>query len=162
MSEFRSATAADFAAVLALEQACFGADDGGFSPRQLRALLANSNAYWLLRADGGAMACWLKARNGVARWARLYSLAVHPRLRGQGVAGRLLAAGADWMRREGLAICRAEVKSDNRAARELYARYGFIETAKLPDYYARGVDGVRLSLDLAPLASGRTEARKHG
>lgn len=150
MNEFRAATTADFAAVLALEQACFGSDDGGFSPRQLRALLANPNAHWLLRRDGGAMGCWLQARNGSARWARLYSLAVHPRLRGQGVAGRLLSAGNDWMRREGLTVCRAEVKTDNRAARELYARYGFIETAELPDYYASGVNGVRLSLDLSP------------
>jgi ribosomal protein S18 acetylase RimI-like enzyme len=140
----RRAGPADLATIAALEEACFGAGDGAFSRRQLRTLLANPNACWLLSPDGRAMGCWLKVSNGRARWARLYSLAVHPALRGQGWGQRLLDAGFEWMRREGLGTCRAEVKADNHAARRLYARHGFVETGLLPDYYAPGIDGVRL------------------
>jgi len=140
----RRAGPADLDAIAALETACFGKGDGAFTRRQLRALLHNPNAHWLISRDGRAMACWLKVSNGRARWARLYSLAVHPALRGQGWGQRLLKAGFAWMRRERLRTCRAEVRADNRGARRLYARHGFAETARLPDYYAPGVDGVRL------------------
>jgi len=136
---------ADLNRIVALEAACFGAADGVFSPRQLRDLLNNPNAHWLLSLDGNAMGCWLKVSNGRACWARLYSLAVHPAQRGQGWGKRLIDAGIEWMRQEQLSTCRAEVKADNLAARRLYAVCGFQEGELLPDYYAPGVDGVRLS-----------------
>ncbi len=143
-SPLRRASAADFADIAALERRCFGQSDGVFTTRQLRALLANPNAYWLVGAEGRACGCWLSARNRHTRWARLYSLAVDPALRGQGWGGRLLAAGEDWMREQGLTVCRAEVKADNHAARRLYASHGYREAGALPDYYGAGLDGVRL------------------
>lgn len=141
---FRRAGSGDLALIATLEAACFGAGDGAFSRRQLRALLANPRAYWLITPDAGAVGCWLEADNGRARWARLYSLAVHPDKRGRGLAGQLVEAGFEWMRTQKLNICRAEVKADNRAARSLYARFGFRELDILPDYYAPGQDGLRL------------------
>lgn len=141
---FRRAGLADLPQIAALERACFGADDGAFSPRQLRALLANPRAHWLMTPDAGAMACWLELANGRARWARLYSLAVHPGQRGRGLAARLLDAGFAWMHERALTVCRAEVRADNVAARSLYARYGFTEAAVLPDYYGPGIGGLRL------------------
>jgi len=140
----RKAGPADLDRIAALEAACFGATDGVFPHRQLRNLLNNPNACWLVSLDGKAMACWLNVGNGRARWARLYSLAVHPALRGQGWGKRLIEAGFEWMRTQGLTTCRAEVKADNRAARILYAACGFQESGLLRDYYAPGVDGVRL------------------
>jgi ribosomal protein S18 acetylase RimI-like enzyme len=141
----RKAGPTDLDRIAALEAACFGPTDGVFSPRQLRNLLNNPNACWLLSLDGKAMGCWLKVSNGRARWARLYSLAVHPALRGQGWGKRLIEAGFIWMHAEGLTACRAEVQAGNRAARKLYAGCGFQEAELLRDYYAPGVDGVRLS-----------------
>lgn len=144
ITSLRRADPADFDAIAALEAACFVASDGAFTRRQLRALLANPNAMWQISLDGRAMACWLKTGNSRARWARLYSLAVHPALRGLGWGRRLLEAGLVWMRQEGLTTCRAEVKADNTTARRLYAACGFREAGLLRDYYAPGVDGVRL------------------
>ena len=138
------ATAADFTRIATLERRCFGQTDGVFTTRQLRALLANPNAYWLVESEGRAMACWLYARNRHARWGRLYSLAVDPVLRGQGWGGRLLSAGEDWLRAQELWVCRAEVKADNHPARRLYANHGYQEASLLPDYYGLGLDGVRL------------------
>lgn len=155
MTAFHRPGLADIERIARLEGACFGPDDGPFSRRQLRALLANPLAFWLLDESGRAMACWLRAGNGRARWARLYSLAVHPALRGQGMGGRLLAEGEAWMRQQGLGVCRAEVKQDNHGARRLYARHGFEEIAVLRDYYAPGAHGLRLvkvlpARDIAP------------
>jgi ribosomal protein S18 acetylase RimI-like enzyme len=135
---------ADYDRIASLEHRCFGEADGVFNPRQLRALLNNPNAYWLIEPEGRAMACWLVAGNGQARWVRLYSLAVDPGERGQGWADRLLDAGEAWMRKQGHDTCRAEVKADNRPARKLYAKHGYVEAGSLPDYYAPGIDGVRL------------------
>jgi len=142
----RQAGPADLDLIASLETACFEGSDGAFNRRQLRALLMNPNAYWLLSLDGRGMACWLKASNGRARWARLYSLAVHPRSRGRGLARQLLEAGFNWMRNEKLGTCRAEVRAINHAARQLYARYGFREDGGLRDYYAPGEHGIRLTL----------------
>lgn len=142
----RRAGPPDLDVIAALEATSFGSTDGAFTRRQLRALLANPHAHWLLSLDGRAMACWLQASNGRARWARLYSLAVHPQLRGQGWGKRLVEAGLEWMRKEKLTTCRAEVKADNHTARKLYASFGFRESGALRDYYAQGVDGVRLIL----------------
>lgn len=157
----RRAGPADLDRIEALERECFGKVDGAFSRPQLGRLLANRNAYWMLAADGQAVACWLTAGNGRARWARLYSLAVHPGLRGQGWARRLLDAGTAWMRAHGLAICRAEVRASNHGARRLYERFGFRELGRLPGYYGPGIDGLRLVLTLRPTtppASHRTAA----
>jgi ribosomal-protein-alanine N-acetyltransferase len=140
----RRAGPADLGIIAALESACFGTADGAFTRRQLRALLNNPNAFWLISLDGRAMGCWLKVSNGRARWARLYSLAVHPDLRGQGWGKRLMEAGFAWMQEEQITVCRAEVKVKNLTARRLYADYGFCETGHLPGYYAPGVDGIRL------------------
>ncbi|HCU53954.1 MAG TPA: N-acetyltransferase [Gammaproteobacteria bacterium] len=140
----RRAGPADLDIIAALESACFGTADGAFTRHQLRALLNNPNAFWLLSLDGRAVGCWLKVSNGRARWARLYSLAVHPDLRGQGWGKRLMEAGFAWMQEEQITVCRAEVKVKNLTARRLYADYGFRETGHLPGYYAPGVDGIRL------------------
>jgi len=146
VSGLRRAGLTDLDTIVSLEAACFGSDDGRFSRRQLRALLGNPKAYWLINLDGSAMACWLKAGNGRACWARLYSLAVHPHQRGRGFARLLLDAGFEWMKSERLSTCRAEVKAENHTARKLYAAYGFSECGWLRNYYGNGQDGVCLIL----------------
>ncbi len=149
----RRAGSSNLDQIVTLERECFGDVDGAFSRRQLGRLLANPNAYWILGADDQAVACWLTAGNGRARWARLYSLAVHPKLRGQGWGGRLLRAGLAWMQACGLSVCHAEVKADNHAARRLYAQFGFQEIGQLPGYYGPGIDGLRLVLHLSTTKS---------
>src|SRR5690349_9677402 len=126
----RRATIDDLERIAAVEQASFTAGEGRFSRRQLRKLLRNPRALWLVGVNADAVACWLEVSNGRSRWARLYSLAVDPTLRGQGWAQRLLQAGFDWMRKNRLTVCRAEVKENNHAARRLYARAGFQEVAR--------------------------------
>jgi len=151
----RRAGPADLDRIAQLEQECFGDTDGVFSRRQLMRLLQNRNAYWILGAEGRAVSCWLAMSNGRARWARLYSMAVHPKLRGQGWGERLLQAGLAWMRTQHLTVCRAEVKVGNHAAHRLYTRFGFREAGRLSDYYGPGMDGLRLIMSV-PALNGAT------
>ncbi|MHB8454565.1 MAG: GNAT family N-acetyltransferase [Acidiferrobacterales bacterium] len=166
----RRAGLSDLERIAQLEQACFGDSDGVFSRRQLARLLRNPNACWMIGTNGQAVSCWLAVSNGHARWARLYSLAVHPDLRGQGWGKRLMHAGLAWMQVNGLRVCRAEVKIDNHAARRLYANLGFEEAGRLPDYYGPRQDGLRLVMRTpesrntthtsAPARSAKRRARR--
>lgn len=142
----RRATASDLATIRAVEIACFGPGEG-FSTRQVRNLLASPTAHWWIINDV-AVSCWLKVHNGRRTWARLYSLAVHPKARGRGLASQLLTEGFQWMAAEGLSRCFAEVAVSNGAARALYERHGFTERHLLPHYYGFGQDGVSLVKEL--------------
>lgn len=137
-------TAADLEGILALEIRCFGESDGIFNRRQLRSLLGNPKALWLIEGDFEGAACVLLTGNGRQRWGRLYSLSVDPQFRKRGIACRLVEASFAHLRESGISICRAEVKSDNAAARQLYARLGFQEVGELPHYYGLGQTGIKL------------------
>ena len=72
----------------------------------------------------------------------LYWIVSHADYRGLGVAGQLIQAmEADLRERGGTAVrVETSVKESHEAARRLYARLGYPETARFPDFYARGDD----------------------
>jgi ribosomal protein S18 acetylase RimI-like enzyme len=140
----RRASAADLEDLLALETRCFSEGDGLFHRRQLHYLLKSPHCAWFIAGHFEGAVCVLVAANGRRRWGRLYSLAVDPQYRKQGVARRLLAAAFAWLREQGVTTVRAEVKSANGAARHLYADLGFTEEGVLPDYYGPGDPGIKL------------------
>ena len=80
--------------------------------------------------------------------ARLYSIAVLPHFRGQGVASSLLdhiiMRLPNWKR----SVLTLEVKSSNSDAKSLYQSYGFVVSSTLGDYYGRGQDGIRMKMVL--------------
>jgi [ribosomal protein S18]-alanine N-acetyltransferase len=82
------------------------------------------------------------------RIARLYSMAVLSKWRGQGVGAMLLT----YFEREAIKHhCRwsiLEVRKNNRSAKSLYARFGYKVVAVLKDYYAPGSDGLRMRKEL--------------
>ena len=142
----RPATAADAEALAALDETCFPAADR-FPKRVWRHLLGpgrrrRSSLTILAEADGRVVGSInLLLRRG-SRVARLYTLAVHPDARGQGLANRLLAAAltAAPKRCDTLSL---EVRTDN-PARALYERWGLRVSQDLPGYYRDGTDGVRM------------------
>jgi len=68
----------------------------------------------------------LHYRHYVVRcYAYVHSLFVEPRLRGGGVARRLVAHGLKWAQRRNATQVRLEMAQANRAARELYESFGF-------------------------------------
>ena len=73
----------------------------------------------------------------------MYSLSVHPAARGRGLARLLIAASLQRLAKR-IDTLGLEVRSDNGAAVGLYCSLGFVETARLPDYYGPGRSGLRM------------------
>ena len=75
--------------------------------------------------------------------ARIYSVVVSPEARGQGLAQQLVSVAEKHARKHKSCIA-LEVRGDNRAARALYRKLGYLETKMLPGFYEDGADGLRL------------------
>jgi ribosomal-protein-alanine acetyltransferase len=141
--ELRQAQIADLAALNALESASFPSDQ--ISARQMRYLLTRAKAHTLV-------ATYKKQLVGYAtlllpahpRPARLYSIAVDPKFRGQGIAGRLLAALGGIAKKHGYLRQRLEVRASDEATQALYRRVGFVQVKHLPGYYEDGEDALRM------------------
>ncbi|WP_394790918.1 GNAT family N-acetyltransferase/peptidase C39 family protein [Rhodoferax sp.] len=143
----RTAGTQDLPALVQLEQSAFSGDR--ISTRSWRSLVCSASASVTIAstADGvaGASVLLHGARSSVAR---LYSIAVDPAARGQGVARRLLEAAIERARAVGASVLRLETRADNRAAQALFTRYGFTPLDRKPGYYADGMDALRYQASL--------------
>lgn len=138
----------DLDAVLVLESVCFTAADC-FTRPAWRRLLGHCSrrrtALTLVARSGGRLVgvvCGLLRRG--SRVLRIYSLAVDPACRGQGLGGRLIRALTDAAPRR-CVTASLEVRTDNDGAIALYTRLGFLNAEVLLRYYPDGGDGLRLS-----------------
>ncbi len=144
----RQARRADAASILGLE-AHFATDR--MSARSVARLVRASSAVVLVAVPTpdsrlptpvcGALVL-LTRRN--SRVARIYSVVVHPRARGQGLGRALVLSAETAARRRGCRAVSLEVRESSRAARALYRKLGYAETARLPRYYDDGASGLRL------------------
>ena len=75
----------------------------------------------------------LKDRRGLIEIGML----VAPDMRGQGIGTALLTAGLDWARERHAHKVTLQVWPDNVAARNLYARFGFVEEGHLKRQWKR-------------------------
>jgi ribosomal protein S18 acetylase RimI-like enzyme len=152
----------DIGALAALETASFHADR--LSPRSFRRLAGSASAALRIARVGGDPAgyCLLLFRAGTTV-ARLYSIAVDPRHRGGGLAGRLVEDAERIARKRGRTVLRLEVREDNHAALRLYKRLGYRTFGRYQHYYADGADALRCEKSLdrrsARLSSGPDEDR---
>lgn len=148
-SEFRlrAARATDLPELLALE-ARFPGDR--LSARQFRHHLANPRARLRVAVGGGVLMGYhlVLLRTGSA-WARLYSIAVAPAARGQGLGRRLLKDAEALARAADCRGLRLEVREDNAAAVALYESSGYRQSAALTGYYEDGGDGRRYTREWA-------------
>jgi ribosomal protein S18 acetylase RimI-like enzyme len=138
----RLARPADAAALAALELRCFPGDR--MSLRQFRRHLAGGRNLVLAACRNGSLVgsavVLLRAGSAVAR---LYSIAVDPAARGEGLGAALLAACERGARRRGARLLRLEVRQDNAAAISLYAAHGYLRTGSYKAYYDDGADAWR-------------------
>jgi ribosomal-protein-alanine N-acetyltransferase len=148
----RRARPADAAAIVALEEH-FPSDR--LSPRSVRRFLAAPQArVWVAELRGAVVGNLILLTRRNSRCARIYSIVVAPAARGLGLGRRLLAAAENEARRLGLAALVLEVRTDNRAARALYGRLGYVQVQRLPGFYGDGADGLRLVKPLRHRALG--------
>ena len=138
----RPATFSDIDELDALEQAVFETDR--ISRRSFRTLIARDTAETLVAENDGRIAGYgmilFRAGTGMAR---LYSLAVHPDMTGQGIGRKLLEAAEDAAFDHDRLFLRLEVREDNAAAIALYKKMGYRAIGRVPDYYQDGMAALR-------------------
>jgi len=76
--------------------------------------------------------------------ARLYSIAVAGRARGQGIAQQLITALEAAAEEEDRFFMRLEVAKENQAAIRLYEKFGYSVFDELEDYYEDHSDALRM------------------
>lgn len=138
----RAAQINDLEALVALETASFDTDR--LSRRSFRHWLTTPHRA-LLVAESGAGVCGyiLIIYYPGTRLARVYSLAVLPQLRGQGIAKALMLAGEQAALEDGRLYLRLEVSVDNAPAIGLYRTLGFQKFGFYRDYYEDHKDALR-------------------
>jgi len=139
----RAAEPADVPALHALEQACFEGDR--LSRRRLRHWVAAENRVFLVAERAGQVLGYalVLLRRGT-RLARLYSLAVGPAGRGQGIGKALLAAAEEASSQSGRLFMRLEVAEDNLPAIALYQQLGYRAFGSYSNYYENDGDALRM------------------
>jgi ribosomal protein S18 acetylase RimI-like enzyme len=144
----RPATVADLNNLLALEHAAFTTDR--LSSRSLRRFIASPNAALIVAEDTGLAGYALVLFRPWSTVARLYSIAVTPRIAGRGVGALLLAAAEDAARQRGCDRMRLEVHVENAAALNRYRKSGYRQFGCHRGYYADGGDALRFEKRLTP------------
>lgn len=135
----RAVAEGDLDALHALEQQSFATDR--LSRRRLRHWIGASNRVFLValrkdpRLGDQLLGYGLVLLHRGTRLARLYSLAVSPAARGQGLGGQILAALEDATAQAGRLYLRLEVAEDNQGAIGLYRARGYTVFGRYDDYY---------------------------
>lgn len=132
----RPADLDDLDDLLALEESAF--EEDRISRRAMRHLLTRGHASVLVAEDAaaGVVGSVTLLFSRATATARLYSIAVDPRVRGRGVARELVrAAEAETWSRE-RAWLRLEIRRDNVASIALFESLGYRRFGEYADYYA--------------------------
>lgn len=120
-----------------LEETCFETDR--IVRRNLRRLLHSPSAECIAAFKSGtligSMIVLFRKRTTVAR---IYSLAVAPEARGQGIGQKMMEKAESLAKEHDCRTLRLEVRMDNMDAIRLYNRCGFTDTAVIPGYYEDG------------------------
>lgn len=140
---FRLATLSDLDALDELEQQSF--DNDRLSRRSLRHWIKAHHGVLLLAENEqgllGYGLVWLHKGTGLAR---LYSLAVSKRARGQGVGATLLSRLEKQAAEQGRIFMRLEVAKTNASAIKLYESQGYRVFGEYCDYYEDHSDALRM------------------
>jgi len=143
----RPARPSDLDALLELENRCFETDR--LSRRSFRHMLTRAKARTLVaERDHALLGYALVLFHAGTCMARLYSLAVDPHHRGEGLGRRLLEAAEEASREHGVIAMRLEIRRDNRRALALYQASGYRQFDVHADYYEDHEDALRLEKTL--------------
>ena len=137
MIEFRSATAADLDALVAIEAACF---HDPWSADMLESEMAMPNSFYVVMEEDGVVVGYY-AYMHILDEVHILNVAVLPRYQGRGLGNRMMAhLLADLPL--GTEAVTLEVRVGNAVARHLYEKYGFVSAGIRPGYYMDGEDAV--------------------
>lgn len=128
----RKMTLDDVPAVVDLDQKSFSLP---WPERSFRFELTDNPASrcWVAELDGkvvGMIVVWL-----IVDEAHVATIATHPDFRRKGVAKRLLSHALRKLMEQGARSSFLEVRESNRAAQEMYRKFGYEETGRRRRYY---------------------------
>ncbi len=142
----KKADMSDLLALCALEERCFTSDK--ISRRSFRRFILSSSADLLVALSVDTAPCLLGyllvlyRRNSTL--ARVYSLAVNPCVRGQGIAQKCLAEAEKQALQRHCECIRLEVNTQNLPAIHLYEKAGYQKQYIKLGYYEDGGDAISL------------------
>jgi ribosomal protein S18 acetylase RimI-like enzyme len=149
--QIRKAVRADLDALVELEHGVFATDH--LSRRSLMRLLGSPTAEVLVADDGGRLAgtaiVLFRPQSSVAR---LYSIAVAPRMGGRGLGPMLLQAAERAAVARDCTAMRLEVHETNAPAIARYRKSGYREFGRHKRYYQDGGDALRFEKRLIAMA----------
>jgi len=145
----RTATPQDLNVLVDIENRCFDSDR--LSPRSFRHMLTKANAVTVVdAADGVVRGYAMVLFNAGTSLARMYSIAVDPAWRGQGLGRELLQAAEQQALDRDCVYMRLEVRKDNPASIALYRSMGYRQFGVYDDYYEDHMEALRFEKELAP------------
>jgi ribosomal-protein-alanine N-acetyltransferase len=152
-AKFQRGRISDVDALLALERQVFRAEP--LSRRGLRHFLVSRSATFIVAKDGGNLAGYVLVRYSSRHTlARIYSIAVNPRLGGRGLGGILLAAAEKEAKRHSCRAIRLEVRKYAVRPIRLYKRSGYRCFGEYANYYEGRFDALRFEKPLAAQPPG--------
>lgn len=130
----------DFAALYAIEEACF-APPFRFNRSYMRQLVSSPHAAtWIAEEDGQmagfAIVEWNHEPAGVEAYVQ--TIEVAPDRRRRGIGAELLRRAEDSARAAGAQIIWLHVHEENAPAQRLYEMHGYLLAGREEHYYARG------------------------
>jgi len=134
----------DTEALLRLEHQCFTTDR--LKPHQFRHFIRSPTAcVFAVKQNILITAAAIVLFRKSSRLARLYSMAVDPCYRKQGIAQALLEAMQAPVIKRACTEMRLEVRSDNTAALAFYKKNGYSVFGEYPGFYEDGAPALRMS-----------------
>ncbi len=145
----RFAKVEDITHLLKIEQSCFVTDQ--LSRRNFRYLLTKAHSQTLIyEAEGVVKGYALLLFSRGTSMARLYSFAVAPAFRKQGIAQALLKAVEDCATDYDCVSLRLETRQDNIAMQHLVKKNGYKKFGIIANYYEDHMEALRFEKSLAP------------
>jgi ribosomal protein S18 acetylase RimI-like enzyme len=153
----RRGRTSDLSGLLALERSVF--NNELLSRQSLRHFLASPTAALIVAQKCGGLAGYVLVRySSRHKVARVYSIAVDPKLKGRGLGGLLLAAADKDARRRRCRVIRLEVRQHNARAIARYEKSGYRLFGRRRDYYDDHATALRFEKPLA--VEGRRRSTK--
>ncbi|MDH5187367.1 MAG: peptidase C39 family protein [Rhodospirillaceae bacterium] len=138
----------DVPALVDLENKCFETDR--MSARSIKNFITKGRSPLIVDEENGVLRGYaLVLLHSNTSLARLYSIAVDPKLRGQGVGKALLQEAEKRALKHNATRMRLEVHQKNKKAQKLYIDMGYRTFAVHEDYYEDHASAVRMEKLLA-------------
>jgi len=147
--KIEQAKVTDLAALHRIEKECFTSE--AFTKEHIAYLLESANAVSLVAKANHEIVGFIVGmieNYGRVTIGHVYTVDVAPKHRRTGVGLRLLNELEHIFLERGVKTSYLEVRIDNKAARELYRKRGYIELEPLENFYAKGRHGLRMKKEL--------------